>query len=289
MNQAARFGVNVMPIDLDDAIALFVDALREAPPLSTHYNPNARNSFRGCDIQVEHVLRIWWFREHGNKNPMPDPGEADIAPFQDAAWELARRGILRPGPVLPRGPILGGHPNTEGDGFSLTAAGRVWVGRYDQQGPFPLDPSRFALLIAPYSDRFGPAFIQRVTEAAGCYRTMNYFAACAMAGAASESIFVAIGLAQMNDEAKVLRIYLGRDGRRLLMKEISAYWKPQAKQAAETASSLLSYWRDNAAHGYATDISEFAAHDALSRLLRFASFVDSNWAQLIKPMSLASE
>jgi hypothetical protein len=272
-----------MPVDVDDAIALFVEELRKAPPLSTHYNPNARSSSSGCDIRVEDVLRTWWFREHGNKNPMPDPGEADIAPFQDAAWELARRGLLR------QGPIMGGHPNTEGDGFSLTAAGRVWIARYDQQGPFPLDPSRFALLIAPYSDRFGPAFAQRVTEAAGCYRTMNYFAACAMAGAACESIFVAIGIAQMNDEAKILRIYLGRDGRRLLMKEISGHWKLQAKQAADTAASILSYWRDNAAHGYATGITEFAAHDALSRLLRFASFVHQNWAQLTTPISLTSD
>jgi hypothetical protein len=31
---------------------------------------------------------------------------------------------------------------------------------------------------------------------------MNYFAACAMAGAACESIFNAIGIAQMNEEAR---------------------------------------------------------------------------------------
>lgn len=83
-----------MPIDVDDAIALFVEELRTALPLSTHYNANARTSSRGCDIRVEDVLRIWWFREHGKKNPMPDPGETDLAPFQDAAWELAGRGFL---------------------------------------------------------------------------------------------------------------------------------------------------------------------------------------------------
>jgi hypothetical protein len=271
-----------MPISIDDAIALFVEELRKAPILSAHYNPNARSALYDCDVRVSDVLGKWWFHENANKAPMPDPVDIDYAPFQDAAWELARRGIIRPGPVLPVGP----HQNTEGNGFSLTVAGRAWIAEYDQQGPFPLDPSRFSLLIGQYSGRFGPAFTQRVTEAAGCYRTLNYFAACAMAGAACESILLAVGIAQMQDESRVLKIYLYRDGRRSLIKEITAGWKLSAKQAVETAASILSYWRDNAAHGYATEISEFAAHDALSRLLRFAQFVDENWAQLTVSVDL---
>jgi len=65
---------------------------------------------------------------------MPDPGETDLAPFQDAAWELAGRGFLRPGPVLPQGPVVGGHRNTEGDGFSLTAAGGCDYGSTTNKG-----------------------------------------------------------------------------------------------------------------------------------------------------------
>lgn len=268
-----------MPLSLDEALALLVDELRAAPVLSPHYDPIPRTKSFGCDIRLSDVLRKWWFKEHGAKHPVPDPSQIDYAPFQDAAWELARRGIMRPGPVLPV-TTMGGHQNTEADGFSLTNAGRDWILNYDQQGPFPVDPGRFSLLINQYADRLGPAFAQRITEAAGCYRSMNYFAACAMAGAACESILIALAVEKMKDEAKVLRIYLGRDGRRLLINSITDGIKPSLKQAIQTATNILSYWRDTAAHGYATEISEFAAHDALSRLLRFTQFVDANWQEL---------
>lgn len=100
-----------------------------------------------------------------------------------------------------------------------------------------------------------------------------------MAGAACESILLAIGMAKLG-EGKALKIYSGRDGRRLLIKQISITLAPSLKQPIETAASILSYWRDDAAHGYVTEIGEFSAHDALSRLLRFAQFVDRYWDQL---------
>jgi hypothetical protein len=226
------------------------------------------------------VMRKWWFQEHGGQHPMPDPTEIEYAPFQDAAWELAKRGILRPGPILP-GPMMVGHrQNSEGDGFSLTNAGRKWVQNFDQQPPFPVDPGRVSTLVQPYARRFGPGFIQRATEAASCYRTMNYLAACAMAGAACESVLMAVAIEKTKDEPKVLRTYLARDGRRSLIKEITADTRPFLSQGIETATGILAYWRDSAAHGHATEIGEIVAYDALSRLLRFSQFVDANWAAL---------
>ena len=265
-----------MPISIDEAIALIVETLRGAPLLSPSYAPNARPY--GSDLRVTEVVTTWWFRENAHKNPMPDPGEADYAPFHDAAWELARRGILRPGPAFPA--FSGVRTSTEADGFSLTSTGRDWVTKYDQQGPVPLDPGRFSVLVHSYAGRFGPAFIQRITEAAGCYRSLNYLAACAMAGAACETILLAIGIERTKDEVKAVKMYRGRDGRRTLVNLITTNLKPHMKQAIETATSLLSYWRDAAAHGHATEISEFAAHDALSRLLRLAQFVNQNWDDL---------
>jgi hypothetical protein len=211
---------------------------------------------------------------------MPDPGEEDYAPFHDAAWELARRGILRPGPAFPALRFVMGGPNsTEANGFSLTEMGREWISKHDQQVLFPVDPGRFSALLVTYGNHFGPAFMQRISEANGCYRTLNYFAACAMAGAACESILLAIGSAKRG-EKEAIRIYTGRDGRRLLIKAITSDLSVSLKQPIETAASILSYWRDDAAHGYVTEITEFSAHDALSRLLRFAQFVDRNWDQL---------
>jgi hypothetical protein len=268
-----------MTLSIDDAIALFVQKLRTAPALARAYDPHTRNTTEGCDVRVEDVLRDWWFREHGNKHPMRDPSEEDYAPFYDAAWELARRGILRPGPAFPALRNVMGRPkSTEANGFSLTEVGRQWISKYDQEIPFPVDPGRFATLLMSYGNRFGPAFKQRISEANGCYRTLNYFAACAMAGAACESILLAVGTAKIGEKA--LRTYTGRDGRRLLIKEITANLSSSLKQPVETAASILSYWRDDAAHGYVTEITEFSAHDALSRLLRFAQFIDRNWDQL---------
>jgi len=94
----------------------------------------------------------------------------------------------------------------------------------------------------------------------------------------AESILLAVGSAKIGD--KSLQIYFGRDGRRLLIKQITMNLSGSLKQPVETAASILSYWRDDAAHGYVTEITEFSAHDALSRLLRFAQFVDRNWDQL---------
>src|SRR5262249_47860013 len=156
-------------------------------------------------------------------------GEEDYAPFHDAAWELARRGILRPGPAFPAlRHIVGGPNSTEANGFSLTEMGRKWILKYDQEVVFPVDPGRFATLLTAYANRFGPAFKQRITEANGCYRTLNYFAACAMAGAACESIIFAIGFAKIGGKAS--RIYTGRDGRRLLIKEITMNLSSPLKQ-----------------------------------------------------------
>jgi hypothetical protein len=127
-----------MPISIDDAIALIVTTLRGAPALSPTYVPNARTQSYGCDLRVTDVLRTWWFSDNAGKHPMPDPSEMDYAPFHDAAWELARRGVLRPGPAFPG---LGGlHANTEANGFSLTMKGREWITKFDQTRSIPSRP-----------------------------------------------------------------------------------------------------------------------------------------------------
>src|SRR5262249_26265663 len=140
--------------------------------------------------------------------------EAELAPFYDAAWELCRRAVLRPGPAFPRGQHMG---HTSGDGFSLTVFGRAWIQAYEQQGPVPADPGRFAAIIAPCGGRLGRGFVQRANEAAGCYRAMNYLACCAMVGAACESILLALATAKAGDEAGVLKRYRAGNGRKAML------------------------------------------------------------------------
>jgi hypothetical protein len=124
------------------------------------------------------------------------------APFYDAAWELCRVGVLRPGHYAPLGRAMGGE--FKGDGYSLTAYGRAWVRDAANRPHLPTDPGRFAEVVTPFAARLGAGFLQRAIEASRDYRTANYLPCCAMAGAAAESILLALAIAKLGDEGQVL-------------------------------------------------------------------------------------
>lgn len=46
-------------------------------------------------------------------------------------------------------------------------------------------------------------------------------------------------------------------------------------------TTLLKYWRDQAAHGKASGIGDNEAYTSLALLLRFAIFVEDNWAEIV--------
>jgi len=96
-----------------------------------------------------------------------------------------------PGENAPMGNRMSG-TEFQGDGFSLTAFGRGWVQTAAQHPPS--DPSRFSEVLQPFIGFFGEGFAQRATEASRCYRTTNYLACCVMAGAAAESILLAVAM-----------------------------------------------------------------------------------------------
>lgn len=260
-----------MPISLDEAINLLVAKLRDAPDMDV---PNADNRRRNdCDLWVIDAATDWW-REQPGHEPNEEPPDIEIATFYDAAWELSRRGILRSGPAFPRGRYTG---RSDGEGYSLTVHGREWIAHYDQPGPFPVDSGRFAVLITPFAERFGQGFSQRANEAVGCYRALNYLACCAMSGAACESILLALAIEKKNDEPMVLNLYRRAGGRAKILSLLITNQTPRIGGAISTTSHLLSFWRDETAHGTATTVGEFEAHDAMSRLLRFAQFADAEW------------
>jgi hypothetical protein len=102
-----------------------------------------------------------------------------------------------------------------------------------------------------------------------------------MCGAAAESVLLAIAIAKTKDEAEVLDAYRQRDGRRKVMHII--FVNPSVatlRSRFETGFNLLTYWRDEAAHGGSSTISELEAYDALGRLLRLATLGAENWTQL---------
>jgi hypothetical protein len=194
--------------------------------------------------------------------------------FFDAAWELCRRGVLRPG--VPNS------GNADNRGFSVTELGRSWI-TSDALVPIVLDTTRLSELFASLSGRLGVGFLQRANEATRCHAFGANLAACAMCGAAAESIMLAVAIAKTGDEGAVLKAYLASHGRKRTIDSIIHGARAGIADAFKAATDLLSYWRDEAAHGTASEISEIEAHTALGRLVRFAQFASDNWTELTNP------
>ena len=101
-----------------------------------------------------------------------------------------------------------------------------------------------------------------------------------MCGAAAESILLAIAIAKAGDETKVINEYTGRSGRFQIERRIWSGLPQPVQEEFQRYTALLKYWRDSAAHGRATHITEAEAYTSLVLLLRFALFVDDRWADL---------
>ena len=109
-----------------------------------------------------------------------------------------------------------------------------------------------------------------------------YLGACTMCGAAAESILLAISIAKLGNEDSVLKTYRAASGRKSIVDSIIGKAPEAIASPFRSATGLLSYWRDEAAHGTASEISEIEAHEALARLLRFAQFAWDNWNELTR-------
>jgi hypothetical protein len=239
-----------------------------------------RAGLRDADLNIPELAWNFWLphldRSTGKYSNASDLEQERFIPFYDAAWELCRTGVLRPGEFAPRGMS---HPKMFGDQYVITPFGRKWL-QSAKDRPF-IDSSRLALLLDTFSDRFGDGYAQRAKEAVTTYRTTNWLAACVMAGAAAESILIALAVNKSGDEEKILAIYNGPAGRKRTTKLLLEGVRASLQQQLEDALFVLHYWRDNASHGVATEITEIQAHASLMQLLRLAQFADKNWGSLI--------
>lgn len=198
--------------------------------------------------------------------------------FFDAAWELARRGIIRPGIM-----IMGEQATDEGNagaGFTITPFGRKWLAEDTKNIWVSTEPDRFAEMISPYRARFGDGFHSRAQEGVRCYGAHAYLACCTMCGSAAESILLATAIAKTKDEVKVLAAYAGAQGRSRVENIVVGKVPEPLRREFLGLTSLLKYWRDTAAHGHASTISENEAYTSLALLLRYASTVSDQWNQL---------
>jgi hypothetical protein len=192
-------------------------------------------------------------------------------------------GVLRPGKVAPNGSDM--NAAFSGDGYATTAFGWEWL-RNNGKRP-PSDPSRIVELLGTF-DHFGAGYVQRAVEAARCYQSGNYLAACVMTGAAAESILLAIAVAKSGEESKILSEYATSSGRGRITKRIVGNVPEAVAKQFQTAMQVLHYWRDDASHGMETTISELEAHASISQLLRLAQFSSDHWQELTMSFNAAS-
>src|SRR5262249_6256453 len=137
-----------------------------------------------------------------------EPVIRELSPiFYEAAWELCRRGIVRPGVRMA------GAQAVEEGGYSLTVAGRAALEDLDPATILIAQPGSLAAALTDYRPRFGDGFHQRSQEAIRCRDAEAWLACCAMAGAAAESVLLALAIQKDGDEGKVLKAYGQAGGR----------------------------------------------------------------------------
>lgn len=205
---------------------------------------------------------------------------AELSPaFYAAAWELCRRGFLRPGAKI-HGDANVNLKCQAGDGYSLMPRGRQFLAAAPEEQFVAVESGRTGNMLGRFAERFGHGYHQRSQEAVKCYNALAYLACCAMSGAATESILLAVAIAKSGDEERVLHTYRAAQGRRKLVNDVVGRVADPLAGRFKSFMDLLNYWRDETAHGQVSSIVEIEAFDALGRLLRFAHLVDDGWDAL---------
>jgi hypothetical protein len=194
------------------------------------------------------------------------------APFLDAAWELCRRGVFRPGLRTYR--HNASTMSSAGLGFAITALGQKWLDEEEHSDLIPADPDRFSQLLAQFAERFGPGYEERSSDAVKCYFAHAFRGCCAMCGAAAESILLRIAVAKNGDEDKVLSMYRTASGRGRVESLVLGQADRRVQKTMRELNGLLKYWRDFTAHGAALGIDDAEASVALLTLVRYASFAN---------------
>jgi hypothetical protein len=93
-------------------------------------------------------------------------------------------------------------------------------------------------------------------------------------------ILLAAAVSKSGDEAKILKTYGAAGGRARITTYVTGQATSAVQRQFNAALNILHYWRDDAAHGQQTTISEVEAYSAISELLRLAQFASDHWAEL---------
>lgn len=261
--------MKIESITIEDATKLLVQVLRDPD-----YGSYARYGY-GAYLPT---LFIKYFEKNGRSDEAQKTWRNLSPVFYEAAWELCRRGILRPG--IRQAGEQATDDGSSGNGYSITSFGEKWLKEFDENIFISTEPGRFAGLLEPYREKFGDGFFERGVEAIKCFSARAYLACCAMCGAASESIMLATAIKKMGDPQKLIDEYSSRNGRQKIENLLVGKVGKPIQEGFHSYTGLLKYWRDEAAHGQISNIEENEAYTALLLLLRFAIFVDDHWVEL---------
>lgn len=257
--------------NVEDAILVIFDHLRRRS-----FGQSSAFSHYGYDMWVPSVVTEWVEQSRGLRGHEREmAARQDSAIFLEAAWEICRRGIIRPGIRQTGEQAVAG-----GCGYSLTVFGREWLTDLDESQRVSMQPGRLASVLASFEGHFGPGFVQRSQEAIRCRNAEAWLASCAMIGAAAESILMAFAIARLGDEETALKIYRSNNGRRKLIEKVTGELSEPLKRPFTTITGLLAYWHDESSHGTTTAITATEAEQALRELLKLAQFTMDNWEQL---------
>ncbi len=252
-------------MELDEAIAELIQLLRAGRASGYGYDLYAR---RGAEAAAA--------RLHANDHMRLEQATVELSPiFFEAAWELCRRGIVRPG--VKRS----GDQAVDEGGYSLTLAGRGALADLDETSLLLAQPGSLSATLNGFRARFGDGFAQRAMEVIQCRNAQAWLGCCAMVGAAAESILLALAIAKSGNEENVLAIYRQAGGRQRVLNLIVGQPTAHRRDTLTTFAGIISLWRDEAAHGQSSPISTANADEALRQLLHMCQWVDREWVQLI--------
>ncbi|MGA2717141.1 MAG: hypothetical protein ABSG41_29005 [Bryobacteraceae bacterium] len=267
----------------EDALKYLIAGLRKGDS----YHTSGYSSY-GYDLYLPNLMREFAAEELGQAARNPQGQDAierrirALSPhFFAAAWELCRRGVIRPG--IRTLEAQSTDAGSAGCGYSVTPFGRTWLSEARADDFVPTEPERFGQLLSPYENRFGAGFHERAQQAIRCYGAHAYLACCAMCGAAAESILLSIAIAKTGDEPAILKEYRAANGRAKIEILILGKARQQLQTGLRGFTEPLKYWRDESAHGLASKLNDEHAYTSLAMLLRLAQFSNDNWQELTQP------
>ncbi|WP_374331357.1 hypothetical protein [Aestuariivirga sp.] len=255
-------------LSLDEAIGFLIQR--------AHERLNTEAYDYGYDLQVDSALDA--FLGSMQYGQLRDQARRVLFPIMaEAAWELCKRGVLRPGVSK-----WGGQGLDTGHGYTITAAGRDWLSNGATDDYLLMQPGSLAASLREHASLFGLGYEQRVREALICRDVQAWLSCCAMAGAAAEAILISLAIQILGDETKVFSIYNSKSGRHELQKAVRRDWKEHDATQLNTMMKIVAYWRDDAAHGRFIDVTQATAEEALRQLLHLSLWVGREWARLTR-------